>query len=98
MRKILINLLSNAIKFARQASRVLCNTEAKGVEIDVVDEGVGIRRTTPRASRGVVRSPNRSSQARLGLPISGLAQRLDGSLTVNSTPGRQRFSLFYGLM
>ncbi len=92
VRQILLNLLSNAIKFGEgKPIRVLCKpTDAKGVEIDVVDEGVGIAKDDiSRIFEEFVQvSESKQPGTGLGLPISRrLAQLLDGSLTVVSTPG-----------
>jgi signal transduction histidine kinase len=93
VRQILLNLLSNAIKFGEgKPIRVLCKqNEAKGVEIDVVDEGVGIAKDDiARIFEEFVQvSESKQPGTGLGLPISRrLAQLLDGSLTVHSTPGQ----------
>jgi signal transduction histidine kinase len=93
VRQILLNLLSNAIKFGEgKPIRVACKQCAdKGVEIEVIDEGVGI------AQEDMVRifeefvqvSESKQPGTGLGLPISRrLAQLLDGSLTVHSVPGQ----------
>jgi two-component system, sensor histidine kinase len=92
VRQILLNLLSNAIKFGEgKPIRVLCKqNEAKGVEIDVVDLGVGIaKEDISRIFEEFVQvSESKQPGTGLGLPISRrLAQLLDGSLTVHSTPG-----------
>ena len=93
VRQILLNLLSNAIKFGEgKPIRVLCRkNEAKGVEIDVVDLGVGIAKDDiSRIFEEFVQvSESKQPGTGLGLPISRrLAQLLDGSLTVHSTPGQ----------
>jgi signal transduction histidine kinase len=92
VRQILLNLLSNAIKFGEgKPIRVVCKqNEAKGVEIDVVDLGVGIAKgDISRIFEEFVQvSESKQPGTGLGLPISRrLAQLLDGSLTVHSTPG-----------
>jgi signal transduction histidine kinase len=92
VRQILLNLLSNAIKFGEgKPIRVMCKRDDNnGVEIGVVDQGVGI------ATEDIARifeefvqvSESKQPGTGLGLPISRrLAQLLDGSLTVHSTPG-----------
>jgi two-component system, sensor histidine kinase len=93
VRQILLNLLSNAIKFGEgKPIRVLCKqNEGKGVEIDVVDLGVGIAKDDiARIFEEFVQvSESKQPGTGLGLPISRrLAQLLDGSLTVHSTPGQ----------
>jgi len=92
VRQILLNLLSNAIKFGEgKPIRVVCRrNENSAADIEVVDQGVGI------ADDDIVRifeefvqvSESKQPGTGLGLPISRrLAQLLDGSLTVCSTPG-----------
>jgi signal transduction histidine kinase len=92
VRQILLNLLSNAIKFGEgKPIRVLCkHGEDNGVEIEVVDQGVGIaKEDIARIFEEFVQvSESKQPGTGLGLPISRrLAQLLDGSLTVCSTPG-----------
>ena len=93
VRQILLNLLSNAIKFGEgKPIRVRCKqNESGGVEIEVIDQGVGI------ASDDMARifeefvqvSESKQPGTGLGLPISRrLAQLLDGSLEVRSVPGQ----------
>ena len=93
VRQILINLMSNAIKFGEgKPILVRCKqAEAGGVEIEVVDQGVGIsQEDIPRIFEEFVQvSESKQPGTGLGLPISRrLAQLLDGSLTVCSTPGQ----------
>jgi signal transduction histidine kinase len=93
VRQILLNLLSNAIKFGEgKPIRVVCKQcDDKGVEIEVVDEGVGIaKEDISRIFEEFVQvSESKQPGTGLGLPISRrLAQLLDGSLTVCSTPGQ----------
>jgi two-component system, sensor histidine kinase len=93
VRQILLNLLSNAIKFGEgKPIRVTCKqNDNKGVEIEVVDQGVGIaREDIPRIFEEFVQvSESKQPGTGLGLPISRrLAQLLDGSLTVESVPGQ----------
>jgi signal transduction histidine kinase len=93
VRQIMINLLSNAIKFGEGKPIVVrCKqTEPGGVEIEVVDQGVGIsEEDIPRIFEEFVQvSESKQPGTGLGLPISRrLAQLLDGSLTVCSTPGQ----------
>ena len=93
VRQIMINLLSNAIKFGE--GKPICvrckQNEAGGVEIEVIDQGVGIaEEDIPRIFEEFVQvSESKQPGTGLGLPISRrLAQLLDGSLTVCSTPGQ----------
>jgi signal transduction histidine kinase len=93
VRQILINLMSNAIKFGEgKPILVRCKqSESGGVEIEVVDQGVGIsQEDIPRIFEEFVQvSESKQPGTGLGLPISRrLAQLLDGSLTVCSTPGQ----------
>ncbi len=92
VRQILLNLLSNAIKFGEgKPIRVVCKQCLdKGVEIEVIDEGVGIaKEDIARIFEEFVQvSESKRPGTGLGLPISRrLALLLDGSLTVCSTPG-----------
>ena len=93
VRQILINLLSNAIKFGEgKPILVRCKqTDPGGVEVEVIDQGVGIsQEDIPRIFEEFVQvSESKQPGTGLGLPISRrLAQLLDGSLTVCSTPGQ----------
>jgi len=93
VRQILLNLLSNAIKFGEgKPIKVVCKQDAnRGVEIEVVDEGVGIAKDDiSRIFEEFVQvSESKQPGTGLGLPISRrLAQLLDGSLSVHSEPSR----------
>jgi signal transduction histidine kinase len=93
VRQILLNLLSNAIKFGEgKPIRVVCKQDPnRGVELEVVDEGVGIAKDDiSRIFEEFVQvSESKQPGTGLGLPISRrLAQLLDGSLSVHSEPGR----------
>jgi signal transduction histidine kinase len=92
VRQILLNLLSNAIKFGEgKPIHVACKqNEGRGVQIEVIDQGVGIaQEDIARIFEEFVQvSESKQPGTGLGLPISRrLAQLLDGSLTVCSTPG-----------
>ena len=92
VRQILLNLLSNAIKFGEgKPIHVVCRHDENGAaEIEVVDQGVGIAKDDiARIFEEFVQvSESKQPGTGLGLPISRrLAQLLDGSLTVCSTPG-----------
>ncbi len=92
VRQILLNLLSNAIKFGEgKPIQLSCKqSENGGAEIEVVDQGVGIaKEDIARIFEEFVQvSESKQPGTGLGLPISRrLAQLLDGSLTVCSTPG-----------
>jgi signal transduction histidine kinase len=93
VRQILLNLLSNAIKFGEgKPIQVVCKrNEDKGVQLEVVDQGVGIAKDDiARIFEEFVQvSESKQPGTGLGLPISRrLAQLLDGSLTVHSMPGQ----------
>ena len=92
VRQILLNLLSNAIKFGE--GKPICvrckQCDNKGVQVEVVDKGVGIApEDMARIFEEFVQvSESKQPGTGLGLPISRrLAQLLDGELTVCSTPG-----------
>ncbi|HEY3746320.1 MAG TPA: ATP-binding protein [Gemmatimonadaceae bacterium] len=92
VRQILLNLLSNAIKFGEgKPIQVVCKrNDDKGVQLEVVDQGVGIANDDiARIFEEFVQvSESKQPGTGLGLPISRrLAQLLDGSLTVHSMPG-----------
>jgi signal transduction histidine kinase len=93
VRQILLNLLSNAIKFGEgKPIRVVCKQNSdRGVQVEVIDEGVGIAQDdiTRIFEEFVQVSESKQPGTGLGLPISRrLAQLLDGSLTVSSVPGQ----------
>ena len=93
VRQILLNLLSNAIKFGlhKPISVSASRTDAGGVAISVVDQGEGISvEDQQRIFEEFVQvSPTQQLGTGLGLPISRrLATLLDGSLAVESTPGK----------
>ena len=93
VRQILLNLLSNAIKFGmKKPIEVSCErTEDGGVVISVKDEGEGISaEDQSRIFEEFVQvSPTQQLGTGLGLPISRrLATLLDGSLEVESAPGK----------
>jgi len=93
VQQILLNLLSNAIKVGEgKPIQVVCKrNEDKGVQLEVVDHGVGIAKDDmARIFEEFVQvSESKQPGTGLGLPISRrLAQLLDGSLTVHSMPGQ----------
>ncbi|MDP9204413.1 MAG: ATP-binding protein [Gemmatimonadota bacterium] len=93
VRQILLNLLSNAIKFGEgKPIQVVCKQDtSRGVQIDVIDQGVGIAKDDiSRIFEEFVQvSESKQPGTGLGLPISKrLAQLLDGSLSVHSEPSR----------
>ena len=93
VRQILLNLLSNAIKFGMKKPIEVSSekTDDGGVTVSVKDQGEGI--STEDQSRifeeFVQVSPTQQMGTGLGLPISRrLATLLDGSLEVQSVPGK----------
>ncbi len=102
VRQILINLLSNAIKFTPPTGTISldCTADDKTVTVTVADNGNGI----PSDKLEAIFEPfvqvgrdfnSAQSGTGLGLAISrDLARRMDGDLTVESTPGEgSTFSL-----
>ena len=102
VRQILINLLSNAIKFTPPTGTISldCVADDKTVTVSVADTGNGI----PSDKLEAIFEPfvqvgrdfnSAQSGTGLGLAISrDLARRMDGDLTVESTPGEgSTFSL-----
>jgi PAS domain S-box-containing protein len=93
VRQILLNLLSNAIKFGNgNPIRVVYRAlDDGGVQIDVVDRGVGIApEDIPKIFDEFVQLAKTHSEqgTGLGLPISSrLATLLNGQLEVESVPG-----------
>ncbi|MDQ3441743.1 MAG: ATP-binding protein, partial [Planctomycetota bacterium] len=91
--RVMGNLLGNAIKFTDAgAVRVAARrTEAGGVEIRVVDSGIGISAEHQEKIFDEffqLFDPQRSKGSGLGLAIcKRLVQALGGTLTVDSTPG-----------
>ncbi len=95
VRQILINLLSNAIKFTPPQGniRLECEADPSTVTIRVADDGNGV----PKDKQQAIFEPfvqigrdfsSAQSGTGLGLAISrDLAHRMNGELTVESTPG-----------
>jgi len=102
LRQVLVNLVDNAVKYSPQGGEVVLRVESDNgsCRIDVFDHGLGIPpgeqsrifekfyRLDPQQTQGVGGSG-------LGLYICReLVERMDGTLTVESEPGRgSRFSL-----
>ncbi|SEL16449.1 GAF sensor hybrid histidine kinase [Pseudoxanthomonas sp. GM95] len=96
LQQILKNLLANAVKFTEQG-RVSLTLHAHGaqrIRFVVSDTGIGIGRDQTSVIFEAFRQADGSTQRRfggtgLGLSISrDLAQRMGGSITVDSEPGR----------
>ncbi|MET0283368.1 MAG: 7TM-DISM domain-containing protein, partial [Polyangiales bacterium] len=94
LRQVLINLIGNAIKFSngRGTVRVQVTRDPAGVQLAVVDEGIGI---APDKLAAVFASYQQAHEARayggtgLGLSISRtLVRAHGGELTVQSEPGQ----------
>ena len=94
VKQVLLNLLSNAVKFTTKGSVTLraCKVPA-GVQIDVIDTGIGIRPDDLQAIWEDFRQVDQSRTREfggtgLGLSITRkLLDRLGGSVTVKSTYG-----------
>jgi signal transduction histidine kinase len=91
IRQIMLNLLSNAARFGeRRPITVRCRrTRRDGIEVDVVDQGMGIAEEDQmRIFEEFVQLPHTAGGTGLGLAISRrLAQLLGGELSVTSRPG-----------
>jgi signal transduction histidine kinase len=95
-RQVLLNLLSNAVKFTGHGGHIAveCRETAQGVEIDVIDTGVGI----PPGALPSIFEPfvqvrpdytTRNEGTGLGLAISrDLARAMRGDLSVRSEVGK----------
>jgi signal transduction histidine kinase len=94
VKQVLLNLLSNAVKFTSKGSVTLsAKPVASGVQIDVIDTGIGIRKTDLQAIWEDFRQVDQSRTREfggtgLGLSITRkLLDRLGGSVTVQSVYG-----------
>jgi signal transduction histidine kinase/ActR/RegA family two-component response regulator len=100
LRQILVNLVGNAIKFTRAGSVRLVTTlvdegaDAPRMRFEVIDTGIGIAPEQVAALFQPFTQADSSTTRKfggtgLGLAISKrLAEKLGGSLTVESSPGR----------
>jgi signal transduction histidine kinase len=94
VKQVLLNLLSNAVKFTTKGSVTIraCRVAA-GVQIDVIDTGIGIRPDDLQAIWEDFRQVDQSRTREfggtgLGLSITRkLLDRLGGTVTVKSTYG-----------
>src|ERR1051325_7320423 len=94
VKQVLLNLLSNAVKFTSKGGVTLAaKPVANGVQIDVIDTGIGIRKTDLQAIWEDFRQVDQSRTREfggtgLGLSITRkLLDRLGGSVTVQSVYG-----------
>jgi PAS domain S-box-containing protein len=94
VKQVLLNLLSNAVKFTTKGGvRIRACPAANGVQIDVMDTGIGIRPDDLQAIWEDFRQVDQSRTREfggtgLGLSITRkLLDRLGGTVTVKSTYG-----------
>ena len=94
VKQVLLNLLSNAVKFTTKGSvTIRACTVSAGVQIDVIDTGIGIRPDDLQAIWEDFRQVDQSRTREfggtgLGLSITRkLLDRLGGTVTVKSTYG-----------
>ena len=90
IRQIVMNLLANALRFTDQGRvEIRCHIDGPRWQIDVADTGCGIAgEALAQIFKPFVQLTAKRGGTGLGLAISrGLAEALQGSLSVNSTPG-----------
>ncbi len=99
IRQILINLLGNAVKFTARGSVVLrvattIDSGRRFLDFRCEDTGIGIAPETIKRlfepfMQGELQMNRRFGGSGLGLAISGrIAKVMDGSITIDSVPGR----------
>lgn len=95
-RRALINLLTNAIKFSQRGSTVqlLCTSHAKGIQLEVIDQGIGIDEAdVPKLFESFTPAKRQGTEGEkafgLGLSITKhIIQMHQGEVEVESRPGR----------
>jgi CheY-like chemotaxis protein/anti-sigma regulatory factor (Ser/Thr protein kinase) len=103
LKQILLNLCSNAIKFTKQGSveiHVSWMADSAQIRFEVVDTGIGLSRDQQSRIFNPFTQADSSTTRRyggtgLGLHLSSqLAEKLGGSITVESVPGKgSRFTV-----
>jgi signal transduction histidine kinase len=94
LRQVVVNLVENAVKYSQKGGRIdiLVSQTSENVQIDVVDEGIGIppleqERIFEKFYRLDVEMSRGVGGSGLGLYISReIVDRLHGTLTVTSAP------------
>jgi len=95
-RRALINLITNAIKFSKRGSTVqlLCNPHPKGLQLEVIDEGIGIAAGDVAKlfeSFTPLKRPGTEGEKAFGLGLSITKHIVDmheGEIEVESRPGK----------
>lgn len=86
LRRLLAELVDNAVRFSHDRSRVLVSSEATadGVDLVIVDHGLGMDDDVLEAANAELREPGGLPSAQtLGLPVVGrLAQRLGAAVVL----------------
>lgn len=95
-RRALINLITNAIKFSKRGSTVqlLCSQHPKGLQLEVIDEGIGIAEGDVAKlfeSFTPLKRPGTEGEKAFGLGLSITKHIVDmheGEIEVESRPGK----------
>lgn len=95
-RRALINLITNAIKFSKRGSTVqlLCSLHPKGLQLEVIDEGIGIAEGDVAKlfeSFTPLKRPGTEGEKAFGLGLSITKHIVDmheGEIEVESRPGK----------